>query len=118
MFVAPLVLVSSLVAQTPAPPAAPSSEVVAEAYLLFTQGRTLEGHDDVTGATAAYRKAIQLLPNSAELHAELAGLLARQGRGNEAVTEASAALKLEPANREANRTLGLVQSQMADAAAD
>jgi len=110
-------LAATVVVQTPGSGSAPPADPVAEAYLLFIQGRTLEGRDDVAGAAAAYRKAIALLPDAAELHAELGALLARQGRAAEAIAEASAAIKIEPANREANRTLGLVQSQLADTTA-
>jgi len=110
-------LAATVVVQTPGSGSAPPADPVAEAYLLFIQGRTLEGRDDFAGAAAAYRKAIALLPDAAELHAELGALLARQGRAAEAIAEASAAVKIEPANREANRTLGLVQSQLADTTA-
>src|SRR5262245_17495964 len=113
-----LVLFSSLVAQAPAQPPATPGDTLAQAYLLFVEGRALEGRDDTAGAAAAYRKALQLLPMAAEIHAELGALLARQGKATEAVAEASVAVRLEPANREANRTLGLVKAQLADAAGD
>ena len=128
MIISALVLAAALGAQIPAPaapppppqtPSAPASvDAVSEAYLLFIQGRILDGEDNAAGAIAAYRKALQALPRSAELHAELASALARQGKLNEAVNEALDAIAIEPSNREANRTLGFVQAQVADSTTD
>lgn len=95
-------------------PARPSASAVGDAYFLFIQGRTLEGKGDVAGAIGAYRKAIDLMPQSADLRAELAGLYAREGRAAESIAEAETALKSDPANREANRILGFVRSALAD----
>ena len=93
--------------QTPAPV---TTAAVGDAYFQFVQGRMLEGR----GAVAAYRKAIALMPQAADVRAELAGLLAREGRTAESIIEAEAALKSEPANREAHRILGFVRSALAD----
>ena len=112
------VLFTTLAAQAAAPAPPASTDAVGQAYLLFVQGRMLEGRDDVAGATAAYRKALEILPGSAEVHAELAGLFARQGKAAEAIAEAQTALKIEPKNHEASRTLGLVQSQLAESGSD
>jgi len=92
----------------------PTVAATGEAYFLFIQGRTLEGRGDVTGAIAAYRKAIALMPQAADVRAELAGLFAREGRAAESITEAESALKADPANREAHRILGFVRSALAD----
>lgn len=86
----------------------------AEAYYQFLRARQLEGEGDVEGAMAAHRRALALAPGSAEVHAELAGLLARQNRGPEALAEGQAALAIDPANREAHRILGFVFTAMAD----
>jgi len=94
--------------------APPTSAATGEAYFLFIQGRTLEGRGDVTGAIAAYRKAIALMPSSADIRAELAGLFAREGRAAESIAEAESALKADPANREAHRILGFVRAALAD----
>lgn len=99
-------------------PAAPTTAATGEAYFLFLQGRTLEGRGDVTGAIAAYRAAIKLVPSAADVRAELAGLFAREGRAAEAVTEGEAALAADPANHEAHRILGLVRAALADNASD
>jgi tetratricopeptide (TPR) repeat protein len=97
-------------------PAQTTTAATGEAYFLFLQGRMLEGRGDIAGAIAAYRAAIGLMPAAADIRAELSGLYAREGRADEAIAEAEAALKVEPANHEANRILGLVRSSMADGA--
>ena len=107
-----LLLVSVLAMQAPA--AAPAPDAVAEAYYLFLQSRSLERAGNVNGAIAALRKAAALLPNAAEIQAELAGVFAREGRAGESVTAAEAALVLDSNNREAHRTLGLVQAAVAN----
>ncbi len=111
-------LAASLLAQppqTPPPPAPPvTPAATGDAYFLFIQGRMLEGRGDVAGAIAAYRQAIALVPAAADVLAELAGLYARDGRATEALTEAEAALKIDAANHEAHRILGLVRAALAD----
>src|SRR5262245_8233904 len=109
--------VATLVLQTP-PPAAASADTVGQAYFLFVQGRLLEDRGDVNGAIAAYRKAIDLSPKSADVYAELASLLAREGRADEAITQAQAALKIDADNLEAHRTLGFVQASLASSTLD
>ncbi len=84
-----------------------------QAYFLFLQGRTLEGAGKVDEAIAAYNQALALTPKSAEIHAELAGLYARQNKATESINEAQAALAIDPTDLEANRILGLVQSALA-----
>jgi tetratricopeptide (TPR) repeat protein len=91
-----------------------TTAAVGEAYFLFMQGRSLEGRGDVPGAIEAYRKAIQLVPQAADVRAELAGLYAREGRAGESVREAEAALTYDAANHEAHRILGLVRAALAD----
>ena len=96
---------------------APAAQTVpdrAEAYYLFLRARQLEGEGDVDGAIAAHRRALALAPRSAEVHAELAGLLARQNRGGEALAEAQTALAIDPGNREAHRILGFVFTALVD----
>ena len=112
-----LCLVAALALQTPSPAAAPSTlstPALADAYNFFIRGRVLEGQGDMAGAIAAHRQALVLAPGVAEIHAELAGLYARDGKGGEAVAEADAALKIDPKNREAHRILGFVQAAMAE----
>src|SRR5579871_3458817 len=104
-----LLSLALLLAQAPAPPA-PSAETVGQAYYLFIQGRLLDDRDDLAGAIASYRDAIRLLPQAADIHAELAALYARQGQTPEAQSEAEAALKIDPANPDANRVIGALQA--------
>jgi tetratricopeptide (TPR) repeat protein len=85
-----------------------------EAYYLFLHARRLEGEGDIQGAIAALRRAAALAPDAADVRAELAGLLARQNRGAEAMVEAQAALALDPVNREAHRILGFVFAALVD----
>src|SRR5215212_6296641 len=81
-------------------PARATAAATGEAYFLFIQGRTLEAKGDMPGAIAAYRKAIDLVPQAGDVRAELAGLFAREGRAADAIAEAEAALKTDATNRE------------------
>src|SRR5688572_23110943 len=74
----------------------------ADAGYYFLTARHLENSGRIDEAIAALTKAIALAPASAELHAELEGLYARQDRPVEAITAAEAAVKLDAGNREAN----------------
>ena len=110
----PSILLCMSVLAFQAPAAAPAADPVAEAYFLFLQSRTLEQAGNVNGAISALRKASALLPKSAEIQAELAGVFAREGRVRESVAAAEAAISLDSKNREAHRTLGLLQATVAD----
>lgn len=92
---------------------APSAESVGQAYYLYVQGRTLDDGNDLPGAEAKYREALALLPNAAELHAELAGVYAEEGKLDDAQAEATKGLSLDADNRSAHRVLGLVQATTA-----
>jgi tetratricopeptide (TPR) repeat protein len=107
-------MIAPVVLQAPAPPAAQPAPDRAEAYYLFLRGRQLEAGGDVDAALAAYRRALALAPGSADIHAEMAGLFARQNRGAEALVEGQAALAIDPANREAHRILGFVFAGMVE----
>lgn len=113
-----LVVAAALAFQGQAPAAPTPADALAQAYYLFIQGRSLEDAGDVSGAVAAYRRAITLEPKAAELHAELSALYARQGRISEAETEAHTALALDAHDPEANRILGLIQADTASRTAD
>jgi tetratricopeptide (TPR) repeat protein len=111
----PILLTAALApVQAPAAPDAAAADPVSQAYFLFLQSRDLEQRGQVESAIAALKKAIGLLPRAAELHAELAAVYAREGRAAESVAAGKAALAIDPANREANRTLGLIQAAVAD----
>ena len=91
-------------------PATPTSDEVGRAYTLFLQGRTLDQADQIDQAIARYREALQVLPDAATIHADLATLYARQEKIAEARASADRALTLDPANRIAHRILGLIQA--------
>jgi tetratricopeptide (TPR) repeat protein len=85
-----------------------------DAPYYFLVGRYLEGEGKVDEAVAAFRKAIELDPKSAEPRAELAALYARQDKARESIDAAEDALKVDPRNREANRVLGSVLAALAE----
>ena len=80
----------------------------------FLLARHLEGLGRVDEAIASLQRAMTLMPESAELCAELAALYARQDKPVEAVDMAEAALKKDPNNREANRILGSILAVLAE----
>jgi tetratricopeptide (TPR) repeat protein len=86
----------------------------ADAYYQFLIGRRRESEGDVDKALAALREAARLAPTAAEVRAEIASILAREGRGEEAVEEARAALAIDARNREANRVLGALLASTVD----
>src|SRR5262245_46551013 len=85
-----------------------------EAYAEFLNGRHLETTDNIDGAITAFKRAAQLDPRAADVVAELAGLYMRQSRLEEAITAGEQALKVEPANREAHRVLGVVYATLVE----
>ncbi len=91
-------------------PATPSK--IAEAYAQFLLAHRLEQNDDVNGAVAAYKRAMELDPLAADVPAELSALYLRQNRIEDAIGAAELALKVTPANREANRVLGIIFAAM------
>jgi tetratricopeptide (TPR) repeat protein len=111
-----LFLVTAIAFQTPpavASTAPDDGARLGEAYFLFVQGCALEADNDLPGAISAYRKAAELWPTGADIHAELAGVLGRTGKTDEAIKEATTALAADADNRLAHRTLGLVQASLA-----
>ena len=101
----------AVAAQSPAPP--PAGAGVAEGYYQFLRGRWFEGEGRIEDAIEAYRAAARADPRAAEVMAELAGLLLRHDRIDEAIAAADAALGLEPANAEAHWVLGTAYSARA-----
>lgn len=99
--------------RAPQPPTT-SPAKLAQAYEQFLTGHHLEENDDVAGAIAAYRKAIDLAPLAADIPAELAGLYLRHDKIDDAVSAAEQALKVAPANPEAHRVLGLIAAAKID----
>jgi tetratricopeptide (TPR) repeat protein len=104
-----VVAFSLAVGGLPQPPAdAPN------ASYYFLLGRHLEGGGKIDDAIVAFKKAIELEPQSAEPRAELAALYARADKPREAVEAAEAALAVDPKNKEANRILGSVLAGLAE----
>ena len=107
-----LALTTAVAIQAPAAAAAGRDQEDAKYYFLL--GRHLEGAGKVDDAVAAFKKAIELEPSSAEPRAELAALYARQEKAREALEAAEDALKVSPRNREANRIIGTVLAALAE----
>ena len=103
--------------QRPVPATATSSpEKGADAYAQFLLGHRFEENEDQTSAIAAYKRAMELDPNAAEIPAQLAGLYLKQSKVQEATAAAETALKIAPLNREANRVLGTIYAALAESA--
>jgi tetratricopeptide (TPR) repeat protein len=118
VLVAALGMTTSLAAaqargQRPTPPAV-ASDKQAEAYNQFLLAHRLEEGDDDAGAIAAYKRAMELDPAAADIPAELSSLYLRQNKVQEAMSSAEAAIKIAPANREANRVLGTVYAALSE----
>ena len=105
--------------QRPAPAATTASaDRVADAYAQFLLGHRFEENEDETSAIAAYKRAMELDPNAAEVPAQLAGLYLKQSKVQEAMAAAEASLKIAPANREGNRVLGTVYASLSESSQD
>jgi len=104
------VLALSMAAPVFAQPRTPPSQDrnVAEAYAQFLMGRHLDDIDDEAGAIAAYKRGMESDPDAADIPAELAALYLRQNKIPDATAMAERALKVAPANAEANRVLGII----------
>jgi tetratricopeptide (TPR) repeat protein len=107
-----LVLAASTAAAQTSSPTPPAK--AAEAYAQFLIGHRLAENDDEAGAIAAYKKAMELDPNAADIPAELAGLYLQQNKIQEAMMAAEQSLKIAPDNREGNRVIGIVFAAMSD----
>ena len=70
-------------------PAADAPDRVAEAYDQFLLAQRAEDDDDVDAAIAAYRRAMSLDPQAADVVSALASLYMRQNRSSDATTAAS-----------------------------
>ena len=103
-------------AQRPPQTATASPDKVADAYAEFLLGHRAEENDDEAGAIAAYKRAMELDPSAADIPAELASLYLRQNKVQEAIAAGEQALKIEPANREANRVLGTIYAALSESA--
>ena len=84
------------------------------ASYYFLLARHYENTGRVSEAVAAFQKALELEPKSAEIRAQLAALYARVDRAVEAVDAAEEALKYDLNNEEANRILGSIYAILAE----
>ena len=94
-------------------PAAGPPSRIAEAYQQFLLAQRLENDDDADGAIAAYKRAMELDPASADVPAELASLYMRENRAQDAITTAENALKIDADNGAAHEVLGTIYASMA-----
>ncbi|MDO8837248.1 MAG: tetratricopeptide repeat protein [Vicinamibacterales bacterium] len=101
----------AVTASPQAPPPGAAVDRRADAYYQFMLGRRLENADDVPGAVAAFRRALELDPTSAVIRAELSTLYARQGRIAEALAEAKAGLEHDAQNAELHRLMGMIVAE-------
>jgi tetratricopeptide (TPR) repeat protein len=106
-------------AQAPAAAAkSPAETARQDAFYYFTMGHMLEQQADTLNSSEstdlanqaidAYKKALDLDPDSAVVLERLAEVHAKTQHIREAVTEAQAALKIEPGNVDAHRLLARV----------
>ena len=86
-----------------------------DAYFEFLMARRLESQGDQAGALAALERAAAADPTSAEVRAEIASFQLRRNRRSDAESAALQALKLDEANLEGHRVLGLIYSANVDA---
>jgi tetratricopeptide (TPR) repeat protein len=90
-----------------------SSDRIAEAYAQFLMAHRHEDDNKIDDAIAAYRRAMVLDPNAAEIVSDLADLYMRENKRPEAITAAEQALKIDPESREAHRILGTIYASTA-----
>src|SRR3989442_4292429 len=88
-----------------APQAQKPAGTVGEAYAQFLMANRLAENGDEAGAIAGYKRAMELDPQAAEIPAELGALYLEQNKAQDAMAAAEQALKIDAANREANRVL-------------
>jgi tetratricopeptide (TPR) repeat protein len=85
---------------------------------VFQEGVRLAMQKNMTGAEAAFRRAIQIDPNFAEAYANLGSILANQNKLAEALPNLETAIRIKPNAPEFHYMLGQVlfaQNRMSDA---
>lgn len=95
--------------------ASPGASMSAEAYYDFTVGHLQEMQYEISGdsdaadqAVESYKKALALAPDSSVILERLAEIYAKSQHIRDAVLNAQAALKLDPANVDAHRLLARI----------
>jgi tetratricopeptide (TPR) repeat protein len=104
--------------QQPQPARTAPPDKIGEAYLHFMLAHRLEEADDSNGAIAEYKRAMELDPTAADIPGELAGLYLRENKIQEAMATAEQALRIAPANREANRVLGTIYAALSESSSE
>lgn len=94
-------------------PGAVYAQAEQDAYYEFLMARERAGEGDYDAALAGLRRAAAIDPDSAEIQAEIALVLYRDGRRDEAEKAAQGALALDANNVEANRVLGSLYTDAA-----
>lgn len=87
--------------------------VIGRDYFYQSWGSLLVNQADFDGAVSAYRRRIEVNPNSAEAHRQLGEIYILQGRHEEALTELSVATWLDPADAKAHAAAGQVYARIA-----
>jgi tetratricopeptide (TPR) repeat protein len=82
--------------------------VSGESQLHGSVGRVASGAADYPAAIDAFRRAVRAQPNDPAMHRFLAGALAQQDRGDEAVAEFVAALLIDPVDADALAAIGQI----------
>jgi len=82
-------------------------ENLSDAHLALAEVRHYYDWD-FTGAETEYKRALELSPSDAKLHASYGFFLCRMGRSQQAVSEARRALELDPASLVVSANLGTV----------
>src|SRR5262249_15312498 len=77
----------------------------------------LYGKHDLDGASASFRKAIEVVPNYAQAHWNLGQVRARKGQGKEAAASLARAIELVPEDNWTAFQLGFVLAERGDLAA-
>jgi tetratricopeptide (TPR) repeat protein len=86
----------------------PNSKDIEKAEQLFQKGHRALDKQDLRGAEALYRKAIELNPHDSRYHRQLVLILLTERRGHEAEREALYAHKSDPTDWKSTLVLGRV----------
>lgn len=91
----------------PAKPRTPDEKKKVDSVAWYMTGRMREARNDFIGAYEAYKKAMELNPNSIEIYRVLIRLASGLDKTAEAIEYAQKAVELDPQDYELMRKLGL-----------
>jgi tetratricopeptide (TPR) repeat protein len=86
--------------------------VIGRDYFYQSWGSLLVNQADFDGAISAYARRIEVNPNSAEAHRQIAEIDILQGRHDEALTELAVATWLDPRDAKAHAAAGQVYARL------